>query len=125
MGYVEAGLSCSPEMIVYTCEVISMMRYFTGGFTLDPDTLALDVIDHVGPGGNFMIEDHTIERFRDYWDPLLQTRQRFDAWNQGGGKTLGERVREKTVELLRSAQGTPLSASLADEVDYILGVKDK
>ena len=123
VGYVEAGLSCSPEMIVYSCEIISMMRHFTNGFALDTEAIALEVIDHVGPGGNFMIEDHTIERFRDYWDPQLQARLRYDAWKQAGGKTLGARVREKTVEQLKNAQGSPLSDSLADEVDYILGVK--
>ncbi len=124
VGYVEAGLSCSPEMIVYSCEVISMMRHFIRGFSIDPDTLAADVIDHVGPGGNYIIEDHTIERFRDYWEPRYQTRLRYDAWKQSGAKTLGTRVREKTVELLKTVSGTPLPGPLSDEVDYILGLKE-
>ena len=39
------------------------------------------------------------------------------------GKTLGARVREKALEQLKNAQGSPLSDSLADEVDYIPGLK--
>jgi trimethylamine--corrinoid protein Co-methyltransferase len=124
VGYLEAGLSCSPEMIVYTCEMIRMLRCFVEGFTIDNDTLAQDVIHAVGPGGNFMIEDHTIARFRDYWDPALFSRLRFDAWKQAGAKSLGSRVREKTIELMRGADGSPLPDSLAEEVDYILGVKE-
>jgi trimethylamine--corrinoid protein Co-methyltransferase len=125
VGYLEAGLTCSPEMIVYTCEMISMLRYFNDGFTIDTDTLALDVIDSVGPGGNFMIEDHTIDRFRNYWDPVLQTRHRLDAWKQAGGRTMEDRVRERTSELMKNAPGSPLPASLAEEVEYILGIKEK
>ena len=125
VGYLEAGLSCSPEMIAYSCEMIRMLWQFDKGISFDPDSIALDVIHAVGPGGNFMVEDHTIERFRVYWDPALFSRQRYDAWSLQGAKSLGKRVREKTVELMAQAQGTPLSDSLAEEVDYILGVGEK
>jgi trimethylamine--corrinoid protein Co-methyltransferase len=124
VGYLEAGLSCSPEMMVYTCEMIGMLRCFHEGFTIDEETLALDVIDTVGPGGNFMIEDHTIEHFRDYWDPTLFSRQRFDAWEREGARSLGQRVREKTVDLMHTAEGSPLPESVAEEVDYILEVRE-
>ncbi len=123
VGYLEAGLSCSPEMIVYTCEVIQMIRRFDEGFTIDPRTLALEVIDSVGPGGNYLTEDHTLEHFREYWQPSLFTRQRYDTWREQGAKPLGRRLREKTVELMDAAQGTPLSDSDAEEIDYILEIR--
>lgn len=120
VGYLEAGLSCSPEMIVYTAEMISMLRHFKDGFTIDSESLALNVIHSVGPGGNYMTEDHTLERFRGYWDPRLYSRSRFEAWQAAGSRRLGERLREKTISLLDNATGTPLKDSSAREVDYIL-----
>jgi len=120
IGYLEAGLANSPEMMVFTCEAIGMMRRFQGGISLDAESLALEVIHEVGPGGNYLTHDHTIEHFRRYWQPDLFTRQRFAAWQEEGSRTLGQRVREKTVDLLRAAPGTPLSASQAEEIDYIL-----
>ncbi len=122
VGYLEAGLSCSPEMMVYTSEMIGMLRKFCEGFAINSETLAETVIDSVGPGGNFMIEDHTLQRFRDYWDPALFSRQRFEDWRQDGAKYLSDRVREETNELMDGARGSPLSDSLAKEVDYVLAI---
>jgi trimethylamine--corrinoid protein Co-methyltransferase len=125
IGYMEAGLANSPEMIVFTCETIGMLRRFQEGFPVDSETLALEVIQGVGPGGNFLTEDHTMEHFREYWESALFARQRFDGWKAGGAKTMAQRVREKTVALLDQATGTPLADSTAEEVNYILGLSDK
>jgi trimethylamine--corrinoid protein Co-methyltransferase len=125
VGYMEAGLANSPEMIVFTCEMIAMLRRFQEGFAVDSETLALEVIHGVGPGGNFLTEDHTMEHFREYWESTLFARQRFEGWKAEGAKTLGRRVREKTISLLDSAEGTPLPDSPAKEVNYILGLSDK
>jgi trimethylamine--corrinoid protein Co-methyltransferase len=125
VGYLEAGLANSPEMIVFTCEMIGMLRRFQEGFAIDTETLALEVIHSVGPGGNFLTEDHTIEHFREYWESALFARQRFDGWKAEGAKPMSQRVREKTVALLDQASGKPLPDSTAEEVNYILGLSDK
>src|SRR5690606_15542891 len=65
VGYLEAGLTTSPEMIVFSAEAIAMMRRFTGGMLLDAESLALDVIHKVGPGGDFLTAKHTLKHFRD------------------------------------------------------------
>jgi trimethylamine--corrinoid protein Co-methyltransferase len=119
---MEAGLANSPEMIVFTVEIISMLRRFQNGFLIDGENLGLEVINAVGPGGNFLTEDHTVRHFREYWQSVLFTRQRFDAWHGDGAKTLGQRVRERTICLLDEAAGTPLSDSLVNEVHYILDI---
>jgi trimethylamine--corrinoid protein Co-methyltransferase len=120
VGYLEAGLTSSPEMMVFTCETIRLLRRYGEGFRLDEETLALEVIQATGPGGNYLAADHTLEHFRDFWQPELFSRQRLAAWQEEGAKSLGRRVREKTVELLRQARGSPLPDSQAREVDYIL-----
>jgi trimethylamine--corrinoid protein Co-methyltransferase len=122
VGYMEAGLANSPEMIVFTCELIGMLRRFQEGFAINAENLALEAIHGVGPGGNFLTEDHTMEHFREYWESTLFTRQRFDGWKAEGAKTLGRRVREKTISLMDAAEGTPLPDSIDEEVKYILGL---
>ena len=120
VGYLEAGLTNSPEMMVFTCEMIRMLRRFQQGIELDSGSLALEVIQAVGPGGNYLAAEHTLEHFREYWQPELFSRQRLAAWREEGSRSMGRRVREKTVELMRRAEGSPLPASLAEEVEYIL-----
>jgi trimethylamine---corrinoid protein Co-methyltransferase len=120
VGYLEAGLTNSPEMMVLTAENIAMMRHFTDGIVIDAETLALDVIHSVGPGGDFLTQDHTAKHFREYWQPKLFSRQRLDDWVQTGKKRLGDRLRDKTIALMEKPASTPLPGSVQDEVDYIL-----
>jgi trimethylamine--corrinoid protein Co-methyltransferase len=121
VGYLEAGLITSPEMMVFTADMIGMMRHFTDGFNVNADELALDVIHAVGPGGNYLGEDHTVRHFREMWQPQLFDRQRFDSWQSSGSKGLRARLREKTVEIMSSHRGSLLSEPLKKEVDRILG----
>jgi len=120
VGYLEAGLTTSPEMIVFTAEVVAMMRRFVWGFSLDAESLALEVIHQVGPGGDFLTAQHTLRHFRELWQPTLWDRQRADAWNAAGGKRLGERLRDKTISLMESHQPKPLPDAVREEVAYIL-----
>lgn len=120
VGYLEAGLTTSPEMIVFTAEVISMMRKFMGGVALDAEALALDVIHKVGPGGDFLTQKHTLKHFRDLWEPALFSRQRMEDWVAQGSKRLGQRLREKTLALIESHEPQPLPDSVRAEVEYIL-----
>ncbi|MBN1835000.1 MAG: trimethylamine methyltransferase family protein [Spirochaetales bacterium] len=83
VGYMEAGLANSPEMIVFPCEMIAMLRRFHEGFAIGRENLALEAIHQVEPGGKFLTEGHTMEHFREYWESDLFTRQRFDG---GGGQ---------------------------------------
>jgi trimethylamine--corrinoid protein Co-methyltransferase len=121
VGYLEAGLTTSPEMIVFTAEVIGMARVFMAGIKLDAEALALEAIQRVGPGGNFMADDHTLAHFRELWQPALLDRQRADRWRASGSKRLGDRLREKTVALIDSHKPQPLPDAVRKEIDYILG----
>jgi trimethylamine--corrinoid protein Co-methyltransferase len=125
VGYLEAGLTTSPAMIVFTAEVISMMRRFVAGFSLDAEALALEVIHQVGPGGDFLTAKHTLRHFRELWQPTLWDRQRADAWLETGGKRLGDRLRDKTISLMESHQSEPLPDAIREEITYILNSSSK
>jgi trimethylamine--corrinoid protein Co-methyltransferase len=120
VGYLEAGLTTSPEMIVFTAEMISMMRRFMDGMSLDAEAMALDVIDQVGPGGDFLMAKHTLKHFRELWQPTLFSRQRAEYWIEKGSKRLGDRLREKTVTIIQEHQPEPLPDSVRQEINYIL-----
>jgi trimethylamine--corrinoid protein Co-methyltransferase len=120
VGYLEGGLTTSPEMIVFTDEVISMMHRFVAGLSLDAESLALDVIHRVGPGGDFLTAKHTLSHFRELWQPTLWDRQRADAWSATGAKRLGDRLRDRTMSLMESHQPEQLPDSVRQEIDYIL-----
>ena len=51
VGYVESGLTTSYDMLVCMDEVIGLVRRFMQGIEITEETLALDVIDKIGPRG--------------------------------------------------------------------------
>jgi trimethylamine--corrinoid protein Co-methyltransferase len=120
VGYLEAGLTTSPEMIVLTGELISMLRRFVGGVELDAESMALDVIHAVGPGGDYLTDRHTLRHFRELWQPELMSRQRMDDWLKAGSLRYGDRLREKTIEILDTHEPEPLADGVKDQINYIL-----
>jgi trimethylamine--corrinoid protein Co-methyltransferase len=120
VGYLEAGLTSSPEMIVFTAEIISMMRHFVAGLSLDAESLALEVIHQVGPGGDFLTARHTLRHFRELWQPSLFDRRRSEDWIAAGSPRLGARLREKTLDIIRGHRAEPLPGSTRQEIQYIL-----
>jgi trimethylamine--corrinoid protein Co-methyltransferase len=120
IGYLEAGLTTSPEMIVFCAETIQRMRSFMEGIDLNAESLALEVIHAVGPGGGFLTNDHTLKHFRSLWQPTLYNRQRMDDWVRKGATRMGDRLRDKTLALMESSQPEPLPDGVKAEIEYIL-----
>jgi len=120
VGYLEAGLAHSPEYMLLADEIISQSRAFVQGVRLDDETLALDVIDQVGPGGQFITHNHTLTHWRELWIPKLFDRQRLDRWEKQGSKTINERLRERTIAIMEDYKPEPLSAEVEQEIESIL-----
>jgi trimethylamine--corrinoid protein Co-methyltransferase len=120
VGYLESGLTHSPELMVLTDEIISMNRRFIAGVHLDSENLALDVIHSVGPGGDFMSHDHTFTHFRELWTPKIFDRQQYSNWESSGAKHLNARLQERTVDLMENHTAPALSSSIEAEIETIL-----
>lgn len=105
VGFVESGLTCSLEMLVVSDEMIDMVRFMLRNFLINEETLALDVIEKVGPGKEFVTEGHTFKNFRkELWFPKLISRERRKTWEDGGKLTLAQRANKKAIEILENHQ---------------------
>jgi trimethylamine--corrinoid protein Co-methyltransferase len=121
VGYLEAGLMTSPEMIVLCAEIISQARQFAAGVALDAEQLALDAIHAVGPGGSYVAEDHTLRHFREAWQPTLFGHYRMEDWRRRGAKGLDARLRDRTVALMESHAPKPVCEAAQREIEAIVG----
>jgi trimethylamine--corrinoid protein Co-methyltransferase len=124
VGYIESALTCSYEMVVICDEIIGFVRRLMGGITLTPETLALPVIDTVGPGGNFLTTRHTMNHFREVWYPRLFDRQMHGAWQKKGRPTALETAREIARETISSHQTLPLSSGVRQQLQAIIDEAD-
>lgn len=124
IGYIESGLTCSYEMVVMGDEIISFVRRLLGGIDLRPETLALDVIDAVGPGGEYLSTDHTADHFRSVWYPRLFNRQDYHAWTEAGQPTAIEAARDLARQVIAGHKPSPLPETTLAEVTAIVAEAD-
>jgi len=120
LGYLESGLTGSLAQLVICDEVLGWIEHFVRGVEINNETLALDLIDEVGPDGQFLDSDHTFKHFRERWYPKLFDRNNHDGWLAKGGKTLGERAAERVASLLAEHQPEPLPEDVAKAVHSIV-----
>ena len=118
IGYLEDGLCGSFEQLVLTNELIGMIKRFISGIKVDKNTLALDIIEKVGPGGNFLSEDHTYRNFKnEMFTPELIDRDVFVNWKKAGSKTLETRVNEKVKLILSTYEPEPIEDSKLAKIE--------
>ena len=120
VGYIESGLTTSYEMLVSMDEIAGLVKRLTQGVEITEDTLALDVIDHVGPGGHFLEERHTLLHFRENWFPRLLDRGNVSEWEAGGRPTLGNRAAARVREIFEGYDPLPLEEGVADRLDAVI-----
>ncbi|RME48680.1 MAG: hypothetical protein D6796_05930 [Caldilineae bacterium] len=109
VGYMDMAMVCSADMLVLGNEIIGMARRFIHGMEINPETLALEVIERVGPGGHYLLDDHTYNHFkRVLWFPSLLARQGYDDWQAAGGKDMAQRIRERVRHILDTHHVPPL-----------------
>jgi trimethylamine--corrinoid protein Co-methyltransferase len=119
VGYLEGGMCNSIEQIVMCDEMIAYTKKFMQGLEINDDTLALDLIDEVGPQGDFMSTQHTLKHFKADWYPRLFDRRNYEEWKAAGSKTLRQRARERTLEILETHKAEPLPADVQLKIDQI------
>ncbi|MFX1533614.1 MAG: trimethylamine methyltransferase family protein [Promethearchaeota archaeon] len=120
VGYLGQGLLGNPASIVMCDEIIDYVKRIIKGFNIDRERIAMDVIQKVGPGKDFLAEEHTLQHFRqEIWQPLYLNREDPETWVKKGSKTYGEKVKEKAQEILKTHKTLPLSESILQKLKEI------
>jgi trimethylamine--corrinoid protein Co-methyltransferase len=126
VGYLEQGLTSSPQMIVASNEIIDMVKRILRGIPVDDETMGLNVMDDIGPGGHFLEHDHTYSRFKtEIWRPSIIDRQNWENWELTGSKTFRERVHERVIEILETETEPLMDEKMAQELRRVCELADE
>jgi trimethylamine--corrinoid protein Co-methyltransferase len=120
VGYMESGLTTSYEMILLTDELVGMTEHFMHGIPVNQDTLMVEELDCVGPGGHFLDTDATLAHFRNFWYPSLLDRSIRPQWLAAGGTTLEQRLNRRVNEIIAEHRPKPLDSEKKAQVREIL-----
>lgn len=116
-GILSSYLAFSFEKFVLDDEMCGMVRRLHEGITVEPETLAFDVAERVGVGGNYLAEDHTVQRCRtEFWRPAVSDRAGLDAYAQGRTLPIMERARQRWQKLIARHEDPPLDAIVARQL---------
>ncbi|MFW2367884.1 MAG: trimethylamine methyltransferase family protein [Desulforhopalus sp.] len=121
LGFLESGMTGSLVQLVISDEMIGMLRHMKKGIEINDETLALDTIDRLGPGGSFLMEEETMLNFRKVlWEPKLFDRKRFHDWEKNDSGSLEKRAAKKVLEILDQHKPVPLADTAVAEIDRII-----
>ncbi len=120
LGYMESGMAGAHASIVLGAELVGFARAFMRELPLDDEALQLDEIVTVGPGGNHLARPFTRKHHRDFWKSDLFDHTVHDRWEAAGRSTLGDRVKQKTRDLLTFGRAHRLDPETRREIDAII-----
>jgi trimethylamine--corrinoid protein Co-methyltransferase len=121
VGHLENAVTFSPLQLVIDNEIARYVRHAVRGFEVNEETLALNVIEEVGPNGHTYDHDHTVQNFRkvELLSPF------FDSWTWGLRDCLDrerfeKRAAVKMRDLLATEDPPVLSADQEASIDEIV-----
>jgi trimethylamine--corrinoid protein Co-methyltransferase len=121
LSTLDTKMSFSLEQLVIDHAVLSMVERVLRGITVEGETLALDLIERVGPAGSFVTADHTLEHHRHelLTGELIDHRPR-EAWEAAGAVDMETRARQEVARLLAEHRHPTLPARVTARLDDIV-----
>ncbi len=121
IGGLESGLTFDYAKAVMDIEYARGVKGIIEGIEVTDETLAVDVIDQVGPSGDFMTHDHTFKYMRSMSRAELFDRNSRDTWmSKTGGKDVAERAYEVAQHVVATHKPTPLPQGVDEEMKAII-----
>jgi trimethylamine--corrinoid protein Co-methyltransferase len=120
-GWLHGGLTASLEKLIIDAEVLQMVAASLEPFEVNQETLALDAIREVGPGGHFFGSAHTIERYQDaFYTPLLSNWSNYESWLEAGSVNTEQRANQIWKQLLKEYQQPEIDPAIDEALqDYM------
>jgi trimethylamine--corrinoid protein Co-methyltransferase len=120
LGYLDSALTGSLAQLAICDELVSWIRTSLAEIEINEETLALDVIDEIGPDGHFIESEHTLAHYRGRWYPILIERYNYEGWLAKGAQDLGQRANARVDEILAEHRPEPLPADVQERLREIV-----
>jgi trimethylamine--corrinoid protein Co-methyltransferase len=123
-GFLHGSRIWSFSEMMLDCEIFSIIHKTMQGILVNDETLALETIAAVGPGGNFLTQKHTLKHMREIFLPQFMDRRPFNEW-----ETKKDDARDwaqaKARTMLETHQPDPLDENISIEMTKIISALEK
>jgi trimethylamine---corrinoid protein Co-methyltransferase len=120
-GWMEGGLQASFEKMVIDADLLHMVSAALDPMVVDDESLALEAIAEVGPGGHFFGTAHTQARYRsEFYRPLISDWRNYETWQDAGSPQAAQKANQLVKLFLREYQEPALDeARKAELLDFV------
>lgn len=120
VAFMDSGLQGSLPLFVMANDFMGFIRAMTRGVAVNDETLALDVVDELGPTGSYLTHEHTMSHYRDAYYSELMDKGPFSSWEGRGSTTMEARAAQKVDEILESHTVEPLPEDVQEKIKRIV-----
>jgi len=115
VGLTAGGKGVSIEVMILANEIIEMCSRSLQPIDTERDLFALEVINTVGPGGNFLTQDHTVKHCRKIWSPKLFQRMDIGKWMENP-KHLSDRIHQNLKQIIEKHEPLQLEDNITAQL---------
>ncbi len=120
VGFMDAGLQGSMQMMAICNEILGFLRASTAGVLVNEETLALDVIEELGPTGTYLAHDHTVRHFKEPYYSKLIDKNPYSVWQKRGSLTMEARASKMVDDILAKHKTEPLSEDVQKAIHAVV-----
>jgi trimethylamine--corrinoid protein Co-methyltransferase len=120
VGFMDAGLQGSLQVIAICNDILGFLRAATTGVVVNDKTLALDVIEELGPTGNYLGHPHTLQHFKEPFYSKLMDKNPYSVWEKRGATSMEQRAARLVDQTLSKHQPEPLSEEVQKAIREIV-----
>jgi trimethylamine--corrinoid protein Co-methyltransferase len=119
-GTLESELSLSFAQLVIDNEIIGQVKRLLRGIRVEDETIAQELIEQIGPCGNFLGTEHTMEHFmEEIYETDLFCRVQREKWEEQGALALQDAADRRAEELIAAARPPQISPEQKQELEKI------
>jgi trimethylamine--corrinoid protein Co-methyltransferase len=126
IGFLDCADIGSLDLLVLVDEVIGYTKRIMRGIRVNQETIMMELIEKIGPGGYFVAEPESVRLCREeVWVPKLSDRKPYVQWNAASGLSMEDRVHLRLESILSHYHPAELPQSVLDQIREILENEEK
>ncbi len=110
-GLLKGATSFSYQQLLHDCDIYDIMKRVAEGIEISDASLAVEIINRVGPNNHYLLEDHTLNHMRQLWQP--HSFERAGSAIQRSAAESRAHLQEKIRHILANHRPQPLGEEKA------------
>ncbi|MGD8519668.1 MAG: trimethylamine methyltransferase family protein [Desulfobacterales bacterium] len=125
IGGLETGLTFDFGQAVLDDEIVRMIKHLRQGFDVNTETLSVDLIQEIGPFGEFLSQDTTLLKMKSLSQTHLFDRNNREGWENNGKPQSYAKALSRAIDIIEDYQPEPLPVSVVKQIRAIVEEAEK